>query len=155
MKNTQNSTVKWMIETRKQWEKKSEKYRKRYAESGDPKVLAAWFKVSAFALKAGWFQDAIMELRRRDELHAITEIFTLTGRGNRHNPSTSMVKNMMLMDKIDRLVAEGMTKRAAFQAVAGDYFNIGEHRGFASVKNSYYKAKRYTPEVYVDLETKK
>jgi len=151
------STIAWMVKNRKKWERKSEKYRKQYEKSKDPKVLAAWFKVSVFALEAEWFRDAIRELRSHDELEAIKDIFTLTGQGKRTGdaaPSILLTKKLLLKERIDKLVRQGKTLTAAFEVASHNYF--GETVSISTIKNYYYEAKKYTPEVYIgELKMKK
>jgi hypothetical protein len=130
--------------------KESMQYCRTFQETEDPEVLIEFVKSSLFSLKEGWVIEAVMKLVTHGEYGILRKMFTLK-RGQKKENQIA-IRNLILMDKIDRLVAQGMNKTKVFEQIISPkneiirYWNIGSSN---QIKKIYYATRKKKPQVYV------
>ena len=124
-------------------------YRQKWEESGrDPLVIAEFIKAHYHAVNVPWVTD---ELRRllTFETNRIQDIFKRgRGEGSAQNRLKTQAQDLMIYDRVNDKVAEGMSKSQAFDAVS-ETMIIDEYLTPGRIKNRYYSATKIRPEVYL------
>lgn len=134
----------------REWNHLSLQYYLRFQEKEDPEVIIEFMRFSPFALKEKWVVENIMKLWLQGQYHSLQKIFS-PKRGGRASENKRAIRNILITDKIDRLVAQGMSKTQAFvhimtseNDIIGDW-NINKDQ----IKKIYYRTKKKAPQVYV------
>jgi len=134
----------------REWNQLSQQYNSRFKEKEDPEVIVEFVRFSLFALKEEWVVGAIIKLMLQGQHHSLKKIFS-PKRGVKISENQRAIRNILITEKVDRLVAQGMSKTKAFEDIDSQkdgltsLWNINEDQ----IKKIYYTTKKKKPQIYV------
>ena len=133
---------------RKEWENKSEEYRRRYEESGDPLVVADFLKSSPYAFKQEWVTKIIIHAMQDGEGDFLRKVISTVSDKRQNKIKVTAIKSLMTVLEVDRLVSGGhcRTKEEAFSQIAQTDWGWS----YDVVKNRYFRWRKKDPEIYVE-----
>ena len=133
----------------KEQSKTSEGYRERFEKTRDPGVVVEFIRETPFALKEEWVVDVIISWLHMGKFELIKRAF-LPHKGERSNEYVKEAINFFLCERIDRLVAQGMTKTEAFETVDLHFGKVLVQLDPGTIRNRYYATKK-EPKMYIQL----
>lgn len=146
----QKSALLFLRRRKKEWERKSLKYYKRFQKDRSPGVIIEFVKSSSFALLEGWVMRVIMQWRIEGKHGLLQKVF-LPQQGERAENNMYIMRNAIISHSIDALVAQGMNKTAAIECYCAQdnpivrYWNVHVDQ----IRRIYYATKKKRPDVYV------
>jgi hypothetical protein len=139
-----------LLQKEREWDQLSRQYYKRFKEKEDPEVIVDFVRFSLFAFKEDWVIGALMKLMLQSHHHSLQKIFSLK-RGGKLSENKLTIRNILITEKIERLVAQGMSKTQAFEYIftsnnttVSDW-NIDRNQ----IRKIYYRTKKKQPQIYV------
>lgn len=129
--------------------KTCDEYRRKWEESGrDPSVLSEFIKSHCHAVYVPWVRDELQRLMIF-ETNKIQDIFKRgPGESADQNKLKSGAMDLMIYDKVNEKLSEGMNKSEAFETVSKTKI-LDEYLNAGTIKNRYYRAAKAKPEVYL------
>ena len=140
----------FLSQKKREWEQVSLEYYQRFQEKENPEVIVEFVRFSLFALKEEWVVGAIIKLMLQGQHHSLKKIFSLK-RGEKKSENQLAIRNILITEKVDRLVAQGVSKTKAFEDICSQKdglaspSNINEDQ----IKKIYYATKKKKPQIYV------
>lgn len=140
----------FMSRKKREWEKVSLEYYQRFQEKEDPEVIVEFVRFSLFALKEEWVVGAIIKLMLQGQHHSLKKIFS-PKRGGRISENQQAIRNILITEKVDRLVAQGMSKTKAFEDIYSQQDGLASSWSINEdqIKKIYYATKKKKPLIYV------
>jgi hypothetical protein len=140
----------FLSQKKREWSQLSLQYYLRFQEKEDPEVIGEFVRFSFLALKEAWVIDVIMKLVRQGHNHSLQKVFSQK-RGGKLRENKRAIRNLLITEEIERLVAQGMSKTQAFEHIFTSEndivkdWNIDKNQ----IKKIYYGTKKKHPQIYV------
>jgi hypothetical protein len=136
----------FIVKKRREWEKKSDKFRALFEKTSDPQIIADFISASTYALKAPWVNHALIQAFQ-DGRYDFLEKATSAARDQRkNNMNVNAIKSLWTVIEVDRLTNIGMSKDKAFKQIA----KTKQGYSFDVVKDRYYRWRKKAPEIYIE-----
>ena len=139
-----------LSQKKREWNQLSLQYYLRFQEKEDPEVIVELVRFSLLALKEDWVIEAIMKLMLQGHHHSLQKLFSQK-RGGKLSENKHTIRNLLITEKIERLVAQGMSKTQAFEHIFTSENNIVRDWNIEKdqIRKIYYQTKKKAPQVYV------
>jgi hypothetical protein len=136
----------FIVKKRKEWEKKSDKFRSLFEKNADPQIIADFLTASTFALKAAWVNHVLIQAFQDGRYDFLDKALATARDQRKNNMNVNAIKSLWTVIEVDRLTNSGMTKDKAFKKVAETEWGWS----FDVVKDRYYRWRTKDPEIYVE-----
>jgi hypothetical protein len=133
-----------------EWQYKSLKYYERFQTNRNPEMLIEFVRSSYFALLEGWVVRVVMQWHIEGKHDLLRKVF-LPQQGERAEKNVLIMRNLLITEKIDALLAKGMDKTTAIECYCAENSSIVRYANIDvdHVRKIYYSTKRKKPEIYV------
>jgi hypothetical protein len=145
-----NKKIDFLSHEEHERKQKSFDYYLAFQQKKDLSIIIEFVRSTPYALKEKWIVEYITELMTRGQHRSLRKIFS-PKKGQRWLKNEVAIRNLIIADKVDRFVRQGMNKTQAFEYIySKDNLIVSKWNiDVGQIRKIYYATKRKQPQLYV------